>query len=692
VPPPYWLQQQALFFQPGDLPDDVQARELTTHVLDWEEKHKIPADVGASLIFEQPGKQFPYGRVDAYFFSDPANLKQTYQLLALQVGGVPEPAIGDQARLSPPPQTGGGTTLLFRRCRTVVQISLADAQQPTILTYAARLAQRLDAVDCQGATSVPILTPPPLLPTWTPVPTAVIISVISPTVQRLPDPDGTNVIRAYTFADREHGWLALGATILATTDGGQSWHAQVQADSPVKVISFISAQVGWIEAQTGYIQTTDSGLSWQRVSARPDDGKRRMPRPPVNTSAPFTRYDFCPDEAPDAGPFTAIDLQTGWAYCIGGEGTHTGFQRLLRTDDGGGHWHLLTDRPPYGWIAANDLYATEDGGTTWRALKVANDFDDRARAIQFLSPAQGFVIVNANKYNNRRDTLLVTDDAGVTWQEIYAAPPPALWPLGFMQFFTNGSGVGAGDNATLLSTVDAGRSWSRAGELDHPCSSGFAPQFRDMSFPDRLHGWAIPACASTPMPVYRTTDGGVTWAALAAPGDADDPYAAVSFVDGQTGYIVTQAGYLLRTDDGGATFAPVDRVPAHTTHLKFVTKEHGWEMRGDQLIETTDGGASWKPVPLDRPVRQFALLPEGRAWVSIRHTACTYRPHPDLSLLATSDGGQTWTDYRLGPIPCNWESPWLDSLQFADALHGWLLGGSALYTTTDGGQSWTQLH
>jgi photosystem II stability/assembly factor-like uncharacterized protein len=175
----------------------------------------------------------------------------------------------------------------------------------------------------------------------------------------------------------------------------------------------------------------------------------------------------------------------------------------------------------------------------------------------------------------------------------------------------------------------------------------------------------------------------------------DDGYVAVSFVDQQTGYVVTDLGYLLRTDDGGATFAPVDQVRAHTTRLTFVTKEHGWELRGSQLVETTDGGYTWNPVSLGRPVQQFALLaqrPEGRAWVSIHYGSCKDNPNATHSLLATRDDGHTWTEYQLGPIPCNRTSPGLDSLQFADALHGWLVAGSALYYTADGGQSWTQLH
>ena len=194
--------------------------------------------------------------------------------------------------------------------------------------------------------------------------------------------------------------------------------------------------------------------------------------------------------------------------------------------------------------------------------------------------------------------------------------------------------------------------------------------------------------------LYQTADGGATWTLANAPANPlDDSYVGVSFVDRQTGYVVTAAGYLLRTDDGGQTFAAVDDMAEHTAQIQFITRAHGWEARGGQLFETTDGGLSWTLIPLAGfPVQQFALLPGGQAWISTGYSACQDDANPNRTLLSTSDGGRTWRAYRLGKIPCDFRQPGLDSLQFSDSLHGWLRGDTTLYYTADGGEKWVQLH
>jgi len=51
-------------------------------------------------------------------------------------------------------------------------------------------------------------------------------------------------------------------------------------------------------------------------------------------------------------------------------------------------------------------------------------------------------------------------------------------------------------------------------------------------------------------------------------------------------------------------------------------------------------------------------------------------------VLATTDGGQTWTRQYSGPAQ-------LDQVDFTDARHGWAVGLTSLLRTTDGGATWT---
>jgi photosystem II stability/assembly factor-like uncharacterized protein len=712
-----------LLFQPGDLPNDVRASTLDRATPDWMNVKLPKIDAAAGLHLERSGTPLGYGRVQLLFENDASRVQDLYQrLIAFEASGrqgVPQPGLGDEALLFLP-QDPFAMLLFFHRCRTVadIQLRISPSEQPILLNYAARLAQRVDAVDCQGAAHAPVLTPPPPLPTWTPIPRVAIAQVISATVARLPDPSGTNTIRAAAFADANHGWLALGAKIIATSDGGMTWLAQFEADSRVLDMDFVSPQVGWIALQNGYLVTRDAGATWQRANARPDDGK--MP-PPLIKRAPNGEptFEFCGDNASFAGPFAAIDQQTAWAFCTSGGGDHYMLGvRLFQTRDGGKHWQMIADRPPYtryglpdlffldekhGWMGSDSggdgyVRATIDGGRTWKTI--AEGGGD-PRNIQFLTPRQGFVVFPFSTYNNDREALQRTDDAGATWRAIYSVPPRAPWPGGPTEFFADGTGIGAGDgqyrtagdlsNNTLLSTDDAGQSWAEVAVLKGWCPGDYAVRIGGLSFADRQHGWFLLNCVALPQPIlYRTGDGGSTWQSLALPSGINGVTKGISFVDQETGFIVTGDGRLWRTDDGGATFAPVDDLAVHTPSLRFATKDVGWEIRGVDLFATSDGGHHWKPIALGDPVQAFSLLPDGRAWVVLGDTPSAANPDPARRLLTTADDGRTWTEYQLDDLPVNWQYPWLDTIQFADAEHGWLKADTALYYTQDGGRHWVQ--
>jgi len=53
-------------------------------------------------------------------------------------------------------------------------------------------------------------------------------------------------------------------------------------------------------------------------------------------------------------------------------------------------------------------------------------------------------------------------------------------------------------------------------------------------------------------------------------------------------------------------------------------------------------------------------------------------------ILATADGGQSWTPQYAGPAK-------IDQVDFTDGQHGWAVGTSSLLGTTDGGATWTAL-
>ena len=725
-----WLTQLNVFFQAGDVPEDVQAGQLDNTIPDLALKLGGTPDGAASLSFKVQGRsELDYGNVMFLYYKDPGLLNKASQWLIqseqARRQGAPQAGIGEIAFLFLPEQLGRDTALVFQVCHSFVQIRLLTIADPAIiLRYAGRLAERLQWLDCQGNSTIPILTPPPALLT----PTATLPIPITQgytQVQRLPDPEGATSIRAYAFADQQHGWLALGASILTTADGGKTWQLQTTTDSKVEQIRFESAQIGWILTDKGFLVTQDGGGSWQKSDSQPADTHASMPTPATTLLPPaqLESFAFCPSEAPFAGVFISIDSRTGWAFCTSHPMDHFNTVKLFQTRDGGQHWQLLTDQAPYGrfgasnlfflddqhgWLAVlaeggSSLYATSDGGKTWQPVEIdpsSIGAPANARSVYFLSPQTGYVILSDSRYNQGRDVLLGTRDGGGTWQEVFEAPAPTPWPSGPFQLFADGHGIGfeqdggaTGLEDTPLTTTDWGKSWTSSGSLIQvPGCSNFYESITSLSFPDQAHGWATLSCASSPSTsILFTVNGGKTWSENSAPVNSSSGFVGVSFPDALTGYLVSQAGILFRTTDGGRNFPPVDQQAIHTRSLHFATPDFGWEMRGTDLFETTDGGSSWHPVPFPLPVQYFALLPDNTAWVVAGQTTSD-NGMPPRRLFTTNNDGKSWMELPFGEIPSNFDFPWLDGIQFADGLHGWLRGGTALFFTQVGGKIWTQVH
>ncbi len=110
------------------------------------------------------------------------------------------------------------------------------------------------------------------------------------------------------FIDNERGWLVgAGATILQTSDGGDTWHASRLIDARgvrFNATSFIDSRLGWAVGTEGRIfRTVNGGRSWE------------------------AQHSGVVVDLKDVKFLNALD---GWA--VGAEGT------VIHTFDGGLHW------------------------------------------------------------------------------------------------------------------------------------------------------------------------------------------------------------------------------------------------------------------------------------------------------------------------------------------------------------------
>ncbi len=217
----------------------------------------------------------------------------------------------------------------------------------------------------------------------------------------------------------------------------------------------------------------------------------------------------------------------------------------------------------------------------------------------------------------------------------------------------------------LFRSEDGGRTWSRV--------SGRS--LRSLTFVDPLRGWAVDASTDG---VVSTGDGGATWTAGGAgPCPATWAARAVSFATASDGWVacsgVLSAGSgakaILRTADGGRRWTTVARVdPFRSSGLPNVGAIPGddyvsgiamasasagfaWEARGG-LLRTSDGGASWRALPLADPA--LASVYAGAVLDDRSYLAVIWDndgASQAQRLMATSDRGATWRLVAELPLP-----------------------------------------
>jgi len=181
------------------------------------------------------------------------------------------------------------------------------------------------------------------------------------------------------FADADSGWIGgstplLGeeesiggpSAILATTDGGHTWHPQYNLPLSILRIFFVDRMNGWVSGTRGVIySTTDGGLTWdkQRTEIEAADG-------PI---------DFAADGAKQFAirGLQFIDKDHGFAAASASE------------------------------QQAGRMLVTSNGGATWqRQWMVAGA---GVRDVFFLSPNEGWALTDQGPYVNH------TVDGGRTW-------------------------------------------------------------------------------------------------------------------------------------------------------------------------------------------------------------------------------------------------------------------------------------
>jgi photosystem II stability/assembly factor-like uncharacterized protein len=467
------------------------------------------------------------------------------------------------------------------------------------------------------------------------------------------------------FLDSKRGWALAhdfsNFAVYSTVDAGAHWSL-----TNVDVQDLDTTQGQWGSQLSGQISFADSLNGWMSVEVGAGSQKAEQIKILVTSDGGQTWAD-APEDAGSTGTIRLVTPTEGWLRSpLGGA--------LFVTHDGAHKWEKVVLAPPmevypatyatydlpifedskHGFLpvtysgglgvkAAAVLFATDDGGHTWKVDRILTN-------------------LNGMPVGNRVSSAMV-GPSWITSNESNDGNPKVTMLAG-------GARVGSSSNA--------GRGYYGASQLSFVSSSS---------------GWILLNNGL----LLSTTDAGSTWKELYPPQNREPPRAKSVRLQGlPTGVIAMQ---LLGPDVGVATVEDrVDGVP-NGRHL-FRTESGGAEWKeispplgaGDQIISNfffLDAKRGW-----------IALLHQEPAAASSSEKA---EYENSFELLSTTDAGNTWTRSRMQISELESQRDLIGAkaqISFVDPVHGWMnmnefvvpnwmSSWDKTLTTADGGKTWT---
>ena len=282
-----------------------------------------------------------------------------------------------------------------------------------------------------------------------------------------------------------------------------------------------------------------------------------------------------------------------------------------------------------GWVAAPGLdrisiFHTVDGGRTWRTneLVVASAqqvYPIDVVSLTFLDERVGWLLRSTNVSAGHEEVELYrTQDAGATWQLIASARQGASGEeLGSISSLGQKTGVGfrdsangwlagysAGEGVYLYRTRDGGSTWA-AQELAVPAgytaTGGSAQSYPPIFFDEKRGLLPVYLGSTTPgfhLFFYLTSDGGADWSA-GTPLSSQNNDFVWSWPDSTHGFAAERgSGVLYSSFDGGRSWSKRILAGLKLSQLDFISASVGWAISDGNLVKTQDGGENWEtPLP-----------------------------------------------------------------------------------------------
>ena len=160
--------------------------------------------------------------------------------------------------------------------------------------------------------------------------------------------------------------------------------------------------------------------------------------------------------------------------------------------------------------------------------------------------------------------------------------------------------IAVGERGHILLSDDAGNSWQQA-------LSPTPATLTSVYFHDAQLGWAV----GHDSVILKTTNGGKAWRQIYSAPEQQKPLLKVWFSDARNGYAMGAYGLFLRTQDGGAAWQ-AHKIMDADLHLNALAALHDGQLiiagEAGLLLRSSDQGQTWKPLSSPYKGSFFGLL------------------------------------------------------------------------------------
>lgn len=460
---------------------------------------------------------------------------------------------------------------------------------------------------------------------------------------------------------------------------------------PGQLDAYFSAAAGGSDLQLKWQLSSDNGASWTDAAGATGTSYVHA----ANASASVNAVRMVASNARGStvsapASLEALDWQTveprplggsllgvAWrnattVFAVGAQGA------ILRSADAGLSWSIVSESD---WHFGNLTSLAFDGngtaitgtraGTGSGNLPIKRSVDGGQHWVTVPMPVTDGLSVAAFSNTGafclagNNGTILRSLDAGLSWTP--AVNDGGTNTLNAMAFNADGVGVVVGDSGTILRSINGGANWARV-FTGTATLTAVAFASRDIVF-----------AAGTNGTLLRSADAGQTWQLVAS--GTTQYISSIHFASATVGAMALAQGGVMRTSDGGATWSTVAMVPsAMSMSLYAVRFGAGGNVVAvgefGTIARSGDTGQTW------------ATVARGGAEKNLKDVAFA-TPSTGVAvgiggqMLRSTDGGQHWTPIASGT------TQQLNTVVFFDAAIGVAMGDGTITRTANGGQSWS---